>query len=226
MTTDHLHSNSAAVPLEVQAAEEAALALEPLKPRRDQLIEALGKVSIADDEDVRRATDKIVLAQALRESADARLQPIGTPYREANHAVRTAALNFTDTLKEAELRVGQAIAAFRKRQREAAARAKNEQAAREAELREKAGLESAPVAETKAADIKLAPVRSDYRGQVFDRKVLRVTINDVRALPDTVLQSAGVIAALESAVRQLAKLTRDIPGATIEDDLTSNVKAK
>lgn len=219
-------SNIDNVPLAEVAREEATLALAPIKQRRDDLIAALTKVdSIHDEESMRRATDKIALAAACREDADTRLDPIGTPYRESNTAVRNVAIEFTGPLRKAELAVHDQISAFRRRQREAAAKAKTEQQEREAELRRKAGLAAPVQAPVRQADIRLEPVRSDYRGQVFDRAKVVVSIVDPRILPDTILKAPAVIAALETAVRQLARLTREIPGAKIEDDRTSSVKA-
>lgn len=224
---EHLLSNSEAVPLQEQAAEEARMALEPLSGRKEALLAALGAVDVKDDEDMRRAVDKIVLSKALREHADGSLAPIGRPYQEAIHAVRSTAGSFLDPLRQVEQKAQQSIDAYRRRQREAAARSKTEQEERERQLRIKAGLEAPPepAAPVKAADVKLSSVRSDYRGQVFDRKVTNVTITDPRALPDTILKAPAVIAAMESAARRLATLTRDIPGAEIEDDRKSSVKA-
>jgi hypothetical protein len=225
MSDDHLISNIAAVPLYERAAEEAALALAPYQKRHDDLLAALAAVDVKDDEDMKRAVDKIALARALRENADALLQPIGLPYQEAAHAVRVVAVRFLDPLRIKERDAQRSIEAFRKRVREAAAIAANEQAAREAELRKAAGLESGPVEQVRAADVRLPSARSDYRGQVFDRKVIHVRIVNVRALPDDVLNAPGVLEALERAVRVKAKLTRDIPGAEITDDLACSVKA-
>lgn len=223
--TEHLLSNSAAVPLAEQAGEEAMLALAPFEPRRDKLLEALAGVTVGDDEDMKRAIDKIVLSKALRDAADAALQPIGTPYKDATHAVANVAHGFVAALRDAEKRAQYLIDAFRARQRVAAAKAKTEQAESEALLRRQAGLEAPTVVPVKPSDVRLGSARSDYRGQVFDRKVLKVTITDPRALPDTVLNAPGVTAALESAVRQLARLDRNIPGALIEDDQKSTIKA-
>lgn len=224
---EHLISNFATA-LSEQAAEEARLAIAPFQTRREALLESLAGVDVKDDEDLRRAIDKIILSQALREHADATLQPIGTPYREAVHAVGTVAGEFLRDLKDAERKAQKSIDAFRGRQREAAAKARNEQAEIEERLRIEAGLATAADRVEKkatAADVRLAPVRSDFRGQAFDRKVVKITITDPRLLPDAVLNAPGVTAALESAVRQLAKLTRSIPGALLEDDFKTNVKA-
>jgi hypothetical protein len=225
VSDDHLISNSAAVPLAEQAREEVRLAIAPFKTRQEQLLAALDGVDVKDDEEMRRAVDKIALSRALRENVDGLLQPVGQPYRDAAHAVRATAMAFLDPLQIKEQDAQRSIDAFRKRVRERAAAAANEQAAREAELRKAAGLESGPVEQVRAADVRLPSARSDYRGQVFDRKVINVRIVDVRLLPDTVLKSAGVIEACERAVRKLAALTRDIPGAEIEDDQKSSVKA-
>jgi hypothetical protein len=225
MTEDHLLSNVAAVPLAEQAAEEARLALAPHQPRREQLLTALAGVNVTDDEDLRRAVDKIALSRSLRESAVVAVQPITTPYREAWQSARGVEIQFVDPLHIKEQDAQRSIDAFRGRQRAAAATAANEQRAAEDRLRTQAGLESpAPAAPVKAADVKLPSVRSDYRGQVFDRKIIKVRIVDPRLLPDTILNAPGVTAALEVAVRQMAKLTRDIPGAEIEDDQASSVK--
>jgi len=219
-----LLSNSANASLHELAAEDARQALSPLKQRREQVLASMQAFTIQDDEDVRRAADKVALAQALIDASDEALKPIGGPFQEASHAVRTAALNFTDDLKAAKVRANQAINAFRDRQREAAAKAANEQREREAELRRKAGMEATPAAPVRAGDVKLAPTRSDYRANVHDRRVTKVSIEDARALPDTILKSPGVVKALETAVRQMAKLTTDIPGATVEFDQSSSVK--
>lgn len=202
------------------------MALSPLLQRRDDLVDALEKVSISDEEELRRAVDKIALARAVREEADRRLEPIGGPYTRASIAVRNAGTTFASKLKTAEQAVQRKIDGFRSRQRQAAARAKDEQRQREAALRADAGLPPDPVAAepVKASDVRLESVRSDYRGQVFDRKVLIVRIVDPRLLPDTILKAPAVTEALEKAVRKLAALTRDIPGAEIEDDQASSVK--
>lgn len=223
--SEHLLSNIAAVPLAERSAEDAQVAIAALKPRRQQLLDALAAVDVRDDEDMRRAIDKIVLAKALRDAADAALRPIGDPLKDAVHAVSNVAANFVEALRAAERKAQQSINAFRSRQREAAAKAANRQAEREAELRRNAGLESCDAAPIKPADVRLPSARSDYRGQAFDRRVLKVTITDPRALPDTILDASAVRAAMESAVRRLAALSRDIPGATIEDDQKSTVKA-
>lgn len=227
--SEHLLSNSAAVPLAEQAGEEARNAVMALKPRRLELLASLQSVDVKDDEEMRRAIDKIVLSKALRDAADAALQPIGTPYHDASQAVRNVADDFQVALKQAERTAQQSIDAFRSRQREAAAQRANEQRRREHELRVQAGLvkepeKAAEIATVKPADVRLGSTRSDYRGQVFDRKVVKVTITDPRLLPDDVLTSPNVTKALEAAVRIKAKLTRDIPGATIEDDQKSTVK--
>jgi hypothetical protein len=222
--TDRPLSNFNAA-LAEQAGEEARLALAPFEPRRQGLRAALYAVDVKDDEDLRRAIDKISLSKALREAADAALQPIGKPYREAAHAVASAASAFMADLLGNERHAYRSIESFRSRQREAAAQAKNDQAERERLLRQQAGLESTPALPIKPADIRLGSVRSDYRGQVFDRKVLHITITDPRLLPDDVLNAPFVIDALIRAVRTKAALTRDIPGATIEDDQKSTVKA-
>lgn len=208
-----------------QAREEAELAIAPFQNRADQLVAALLAVDVKDDEDMRRAVDKLALAKALREAADAALQPIGRPYRDASHAVVTIGGAFMARLMEQERHATRQIDGFRTRQREAAARARNEQEERERELRRQAGLEVVETAPIQAAEVRLPSVRSDYRGHAFDRKVLKVQITDPRALPDEVLKSPGVTAALETAVRRLAGLTRDIPGATVTDDLKTSVKA-
>lgn len=222
---DHLISNTASVPLEEQAREEARLAVAPHQPRQEALLAALAAVDVQDDEDMKRAIDKIALSRALRTNVDNLLQPVGNPYRDATHAVHVVAIRFLDPLKINEQRAQQSIDAFRKRVREAAAARANEQAEREQALRREAGLESQPVAPVRAADVRLSSTRSDYRGQAFDRKVIIVRIVDVRKLPDTVLNSPGVIEACERAVRQMAKLTKDIPGAEIEDDQATSIKA-
>lgn len=219
-----LLSNSAAVPLAEIAAEEARLALFPHQQRRADLIDALQKVDVRDEEEMRRAVDKIALSSALRREAETKVEPIGAPYREAGNAVRGVALNFLDPLRLAEQAAHRSINEFRARQRQAAADAKNAQLAREAELRRQAGLEVEQPALVRPEDVHLAPARSDYRGQVFDRRTTTVTILDPRLLPDEVLKSPGVTAALETAVRRLSTLTRDIPGALLEDGKASSVK--
>lgn len=219
-------SNIDNVPLQEVAAEEARMALQPLEQRRAALLDALANVSIADDEDMRRTSDKIALSRACREAADSAIEPVNGPYRESSSAVRNAAANFCGPLKGAEQRAQQAIDACRTRQREAAAKARNEQLRIEAELRRQAGIEtsSKPVAPVRAADVKLESVRGDLGSQIFDRKVEQVRILDPRALPDTILKSPAVTEALERAVRQLAKLTKDIPGAEIISDQATSVK--
>lgn len=220
-------SNIDNVPLQEVAREEARLALQPFEARRDALLKALENPKVEDDEDIRRASDKIGMARALREAADGAIDPVHGPYRDGASAVRNVAANFCGTLKGAEVRAQQAIDACRARQREAAAKARNEQREREAELRARAGLAvpAAAVAPVRPADVKLENVRSDYGTQVFDRTVDLVRIVDPRALPDTILKSPGVTEALEKAVRQMAKLTRDIPGAEITTDKASSIKA-
>lgn len=220
-------SNIDNVPLQEVAAEEARLALQPYNARRDALLKSLENVTVADDEDIRRTSDKIAMARALREAADGAIEPVQGPYRDGSTAVRNVAANFCGTLKGAEQRAQAAIDDCRARQREAAAKARNEQRAREAELRARAGLDvpAASVAPVRAADVQLENIRSDLGSQVFDRKVDHVSIVDPRALPDTILKSPGVTEALERAVRQMAKLTKDIPGALITTDKASSIKA-
>ncbi len=219
-------SNIDNVPLEEVAAEEARLVLAPLDQRRADLLKALDNVTVADEEDMRRVADKIALAAACREAADERIAPILRPYAASSGAVRNVAANFCGALKGRETAAQTAINAFRKRQREAAAKARNEQLEREALLRANAGLAPDPAApvEVKASDVRLESVRGDYRTQVFDRAVVVVKIIDPRALPDLILKSPAVTEALEKAVRQMAKMTKDIPGAEVTDDRASSVK--
>jgi hypothetical protein len=224
----HLLSNVDATPAEVIAAEEARLAVAPLEPRRKEILAALEKVQVEDDEDMRRAMDKIAIARAVRDESDVKLDPVGKPYRDSAHAVRQVALQFTDPLKRAEDEVQRRISAYRGRQREAAAAAAEAQRIKEAELREKAGLAPDPAAAApiRPADIRLGSSRSDYRAQAFDRKIVHVRIINPRLLPDEVLNSPGVTEALERAVRRLAGLTKTIPGAEVTDDQATSVKVK
>jgi hypothetical protein len=83
--TDQLSNFAAAMP--EQAAEEARAAIASLRARRQQLLDSLAAVDVKDDEDLRRAIDKIVLAKACREAADAALEPIAkrTSRSDARH---------------------------------------------------------------------------------------------------------------------------------------------
>lgn len=226
--TAHLLSNVAATPAEVIAAEEARMAIAPLKPRKNEILAALANVQVSDDEDMRRAMDKIAIARAVREESDTRLDPVGRPYRDSAHAVRQVALQFTDPLEAAEKEAQRRIGAYRARQREAAAAAAEQQRLKEAELRKNAGLAPDPAAAApiRAADVRLGSQRSDYRAQAFDRKITHVRIIDPRMLPDAILKAPAVTEALERAVRQLSKLTKTIPGAEVTDDQATSVKVK
>lgn len=219
------HSNSANAPLHEIAGDEARNALLPFEQRRQALLESLEKRQVTDDEDLRRAADTISLSEALREEADRRVEEVRQPYHVSASAVRNAGLMFATPLQIAERDVRERINAFRNRQREAAARAKNAQAEKEAELRRQAGLDTPAAAPIAAKDVRLPSARGDYRAQVYDRKTTEVKITNPRLLPDTVLKAPGVIAAMETAVRQLAKLTKDIPGAEVETGLGTSIKA-
>lgn len=223
--TDGFLSNSA-MGMAAGAADEARVALQPLQERADALAAALKNVNIRDEEDLRRTADKIALSRALREEADKRLDPIRTPYRDSDVAVRNVGSTFASKLAPGERDAQNAINSFRARQREAAAKAKQDQLDREAQLRKEAGLDAPAAPQVRAADVKLESVRGDLRSQVFDRAVIEVRIVDPRALPDTILNAPGVVQALEKAVRQMAKLTKDITGAEITDGQASSVKVK
>lgn len=78
-----------------------------------------------------------------------------------------------------------------------------------------------PVPQVRPEDIKLGVARGELGSKVSDQDRREWRITDARKLPDTVLNAAAVQKAILQAVKQLARLTTDIPGAAY-DDLTGD----
>lgn len=209
------------------AAEQVESALAPYVDRRDQLHGALKETAVETDDDEIAALDRITLAKALLEESAARAADIAAPYERAHTTVKSRLDRWRRGLQFEVEEVTRKVSAHRDRRRAAAEKARREQEERERELRRAAKLdvvEERPA--VKRAPVKLESTRGDYQGVAFDRKTIEVTIDDPRALPDTILKSEGVTKALETACRQLARLDKNIPGATITEGVATSVKVK
>lgn len=201
------------------ARDEIGTALSTFEERRAELLEALPRVFVTDEDSTGRAADFVSQLKVLRDQVNGRRDGIRQPYADANRAVNTAAEKWLGNVESAIRKVEGMIATYRREQRELAEAEQARQAAEEEAARVARTGRAAPAAPPPppAAPVTLPTTRGDYGSAVSDRtkKVYRVV--DVLKVPLLILESEAVIAAIVKQCAVAGKLMKTIPGVEITD---------
>ena len=210
--------NSGLSPEDAAAAMKRALA--PHQPRADEFAKKAAAAKVDDMASAAAAVDFVRMARALADKADALLAEQRAPYQESIDALRGVALQFIDGVKDSADTVNARLAEYNEERRRLAQIAADEQAAAEEELRRRAeAIEGEPASPAPpppppppAAPVKAAAIRTDFGGRMSDQIKWRPKVVDVTQVPEHVLKSPKVIAAIEQVSRDLLKNGIDVPG--------------
>ncbi len=201
------------------AKEEFDRTAKSYEERRDEIVKKCNALVIRDQEDVGAVGDMGRIIKALADKVAGKAKDIAEPYQETVDALRAASQNFTEPLWEARDTITQKVEDFRAAERAKAKAAQQEQY--EAEKRqaaaraEETGVE-AHVPKPAPQPKKSAPARGDLGGRVSERNTLNIEIEDVRALPDFVLNADKVKEALISTVRSMVQAGAEVPGVKVD----------
>lgn len=212
-----------------EASEAMKRALAPHQARADEFA-AKAKAAVVDDRpSAQAAVDFVRIARALNRKAEELLDEVRKPYQEAANSARSVAMQFIEQLQESIDAVQEKLAAYNAQARRKAAKAAQEQREAEAELRRRAAEaegETAPPPPPPPpppAPVKAAPIRTDFGGRMSDQVKWRPKIVDVTLVPEHVLNSPKVRAAIEQVSRDLLKNGIDVPGVEKETYNTHSI---
>jgi len=199
--------------------------------RRTDLLGAVERCSVTDNDTIGKAGDLIAMIGRLVSVVEARAEEVFEPHVLAVNAGRAARDKWTAELSAGAWSVRAKIDAFRAEQRKKAREQQEEQEAiaaaalakaREAEA--PAAIEPPAPAPTPAAPIKLRAVRGDLGSRVGDRDVSIFTIKDPRKVDIQVLNHPKVQEAMQAACRALDRAGVKIKGVIKETTLATTVR--
>lgn len=201
--------------------------LDPIKPRRDQFLEAAKKVVIRDRHDAGAAADLIGLARDVGNIVDEHRRRIGKPHDDVVRTINSEAKTFWEDVEEAMGDVQEKIDAFAAAEQakidEQKASQERDEAARRAALAP-AGAPPPP----EPAPPARQPKKRAYRGDLGRQAVLvdqdQIEIVDVRALPDLVLNTDRVHDAIRAVLRPLVKSGAKIDGIKVTKAVKSQIR--
>lgn len=224
---EHLIPNEPSTPAEA-VADEIDNALSPHEERRDRLIEAASKTVVTDGDSTGRAGDRLAAIKALREIVEQRRDEIRLPHAEAVRVANGRTAKWLEKLIEAEQTILGRIEDYRAAERDRIAAAQREQ--QEEEQRRRAERQPAaapappPPPEPAPRAVRAPRVRGDLGSLVSDRLEDVFTIDDVRALPDFILDHEKVQAAIQEVCRATHKVMKTIPGVVITQRAKSSAR--
>ena len=207
------------------AAGRTRARLELFRTRRDQFLEAAKKVEIKDRIDAGSAADLIGLARDVRGMIDSVRLEIGRPHLDASRAVNAACSDFWGVVDEAMEDVQAKLDTFAKEERDRARQLQEEQAAEEQRRRAAiAGPGAPPPAPAPMKPAKPRSFRGDYGRQAIVTDDDEIEIEDVRALPDMILEAEAVREAIIRVVKPMVKQKMKIPGIRVTAGVKTSVR--
>lgn len=222
-------------PVEALTAEQRD-ALLVFMPRRDELVAAAEKKNVFDRASAGDAADIIRIAREVYERIDADRRERTAPYRQAADAAKGVADEFwqpvVDALEALRDRVKawtdaeDARIAEQKAEQERAMDAMR-QAQRPAPVVSAGGAETTPVPSARQyrqPDVRPAAkrkIRGDMGATLSTVEKFEYHVTDIKLVPDWILATPTVHAAIVQVVKSMAKHVGDIPGierTTITDN--------
>lgn len=220
-------------PLSEVAAMEIEERLAEFAERKKGILASLERVTVVDNETTGAAADFKTICQTFLNKVDVERREAKEPYDSAVTVIQSKVAAFTEPVQEAIRTVDQKIRDFRDDQRARQRKRLKEQREEEARLRAAAAARQkgelpidppAPAPEVKPTEISLPVARGDYGSKVKDKVEKTYRIVDVRALPDTILDSPKVRSAMLAAIKQLARLQSEIPGVEVDEGVTDVIR--
>lgn len=225
-----------AVPMRVEALARIALELTPYAQRRDELVASANKFTVIRDRiDAAKATDIIGIGKAVGDLVDAERRKITDPHYDTFRSVNDHVANFWSPAAEAIAGLVAKMDTFADEEDARIKRQEDETRAHEDEIRRQ---REAPAAAAPAAPqaiparprapapspAKRRPVRGDYGFSAHANDVDVIEIVDVHQIPDMVLLSDPVIAAITAAVRPMVAKGMRVPGLKVTKAKRTTVK--
>lgn len=212
-------------PIETLVAAQREALTPEWRERLAYIVERANAKTVVDRETAGQAGDIIKVADEFRKIVDQDRIDRTRPYREAADRAKAVADEFLEPLDAA-------VAALRVRlnswDREEDNRIKAQQAEQEAFFSKPdltPGVQSPatpPPPAMKAA--KRSKIVGDLGARVTQAEVKHYTVVDVRAVPDFILQSDTVKAAIAIVARTMGKHMKEIPGIEITTETTNRVQ--
>lgn len=207
--------NSAGMLTRDDAVEDLRIALERFAPRKDEFLRAAAAAVVRDRGTAGSAADVIKLARDIGGQVEAVRLERSRPYRDTGDALKACADAFWRPVAEAMEDLEEKVRAWDSAEDDRIAAQRQEQ---QALLSNLGG--AAPIARP-ARTAKARPVRGDYGGKVTRVQEYHFEVLDPKAVPDFILNSEPVKAAIIAAVKPLRKLGTEIPGIRITPNTTT-----
>lgn len=207
-------------PVEFLSAEQTE-ALQPFTQRRDELIQAAQRKQVFDRISAGDAADIIRIASEVYKRIDQDRRDRTDPYRRAADAAKGIVDEFWQPVIDALDELRQRVEAWTKAEDDRIAAQKAEQEAEMKRMREAAAEKEAPYSAAKAQlESGLSPfqparrrkIRGDLGATLSTVEKTDFRVIDVRAVPDWIMASPTVHAAIIAVAKSMAKHTAEIPG--------------
>lgn len=214
------------------ALEEQQLALIPYEQRRDEFIAAAGKAVLHDRQAAADAADIVKLAGMVWAKIEEDRLARSNPYREAANAVLGAAQDFWMPVDDAMHELREKIRAFFDDEERKIDEQRAAQAAHEAQRRAEVGLPPAagtPGVEPARTAPATAParrkkMRGSYGAVLTKAAVKKLSITDMKAVPEFILNSPRVRDAVLAVARDFTKHMSEIPGIQIDFETDISIR--
>lgn len=193
------------------AVEDLRTALERFKDRRDEFVKSATTQIVKDRHDVGAAGDTIKLGKRVWEMIERERTDRSEPHRDAQLALKAFADEFWSPAYDALTVLNEQIRAFNAAEKKRVEDQRAEQAAAMAAMREKVAAPPMPVDVLPARRKK---TRGDLGATVSIVDKVEYTVTDVRAVPDVILNSETVKAAIIAVAKSMSKHMPVIDGIT------------
>lgn len=207
-------------PPSVEALRDALLAeqdhaLEARRQRRDQFIAAAQKAVIRNRQDIADAGDVIHLAGKVWDEIDVQARALRMPVRQLADSLKARVDAFWQPVDDSHLDLQRRMDAWLDEEKARIEAQRAEQDEILGDIAKPQPSDNSPRTPSLPAAPKSRPIRGDLGGQVTRRADTEITVTDVRAVPDFILNAPVVTDAIISVVRSMAKAGADIPGITV-----------
>jgi hypothetical protein len=193
--------------------------LESYRERRDEFIRAAAAAIIRDRDTAGQAADINRLAAAVWKKIDEERRDRSNPFYDAQITLKAIVDDFWQPVFDAMDALTDKVRAWDAEEKKRIQQQRDEQDAEMRRLQQAAPAGAVPQCNpaptAPAREPRRRRTRGDYGGTVVERATHEFEVIDVRAVPDFILNSAPVHAAIIGVVKSMAKVA-DIPGIKVD----------
>lgn len=207
-------------PSQIDAAiADQRLALEFYQERRDEFVSAAKAAVIRDRDTAGQAADINRLAATVWRRIDEGRRERSTPFYDAQGTLKSIVDEFWQPVFDAMDDLGEKVRLWDADEKARIQKQRDEQDAEMRRLEQAVPADAVPQCNpaptAQAREPRRRRIKGDYGGTVIDKATHQYAVTDVHAVPDFILNSAPVHAAIIGVVKSMAKVT-EIPGIKVD----------